>query len=234
MTQSCDLLALRSVKAPLLLAGLTGNLQLLQRRQERGTLQPEGLARQIASLREAGERLTRLTDDLLDVSRLRTRQLPLRPQAIELAAPVRAVVEQAQFGTTRHRLTLQNSCPEGRCALHGDPDRLGQVITNLLEHAVKYSPEGGEVQITLAPYNGGVRLCVKDQGIGLPAESLGKIFEPFGRAPMPATGTSPAWAWASTSVAGSSRDTAARWTQQAPAMGGGRRLCCGCRVASRR
>ncbi len=191
MTQSCDLLALRSVKAPLLLAGLTGNLQLLQRRQERGTLQPEGLARQIASLREAGERLTRLTDDLLDVSRLRTRQLPLRPQAIELAAPVRAVVEQAQFGTTRHRLTLQNSCPEGRCALHGDPDRLGQVITNLLEHAVKYSPEGGEVQITLAPYNGGVRLCVKDQGIGLPAESLGKIFEPFGRAPNARDRTGP-------------------------------------------
>ena len=54
------------------LAGLTGNLQLLQQRQERGTLTPDGLTRQIASLREAGERLTRLTDDLLDVSRLRT------------------------------------------------------------------------------------------------------------------------------------------------------------------
>jgi signal transduction histidine kinase len=108
------------------LAGLTGNLQLLQRRQARGTLKPEVL-----------ERLTRLTDDLLDVSRLRTGQLPLRPRPIDLAELVQGAVEQAQFGTTRHRLTLENSCPDSRCPVHGDPDRIGQVITNLLENAVK-------------------------------------------------------------------------------------------------
>ncbi|HEY8601161.1 MAG TPA: HAMP domain-containing sensor histidine kinase [Thermomicrobiales bacterium] len=165
------------------LAGLTGNLQLLQRRQERGTLTPEGLIRQIASLREAGERLTRLTDDLLDVSRLRTGQLPLRSRVLDLAELVRAAVEQAQFGTTRHRLTVENSCPDERCQVQGDPDRLGQVITNLLENAVKYSPEGGAVRIALGPYNGGARLCVRDEGIGLPTGSQDRIFEPFGRAP---------------------------------------------------
>ena len=66
---------------------------------------------------------------------------------------------------------------------HGDPDRLGQVIKKLLENAVKYSPDGGEIRLTLGPYNGGARLCVKDDGIGLPAAALDKIFEPFGRAP---------------------------------------------------
>ena len=64
-----------------------------------------------------------------------------------------------------------------------DPDRIEQVIENLLSNAIKYTPDGGKIHITLASKDDGLLLGVRDQGIGLPAHTLERIFEPFGRAP---------------------------------------------------
>src|SRR5262249_37916086 len=64
-----------------------------------------------------------------------------------------------------------------------DPDRIEQIVTNLLDNAVKYSPDGGDVSVELRPAAGGVLLRVRDPGVGLPSTMLESIFEPFGRAP---------------------------------------------------
>jgi signal transduction histidine kinase len=67
--------------------------------------------------------------------------------------------------------------------IQGDADRLEQVITNLLDNAIKYSPEGGAVSVELGRIGGEIRVAVRDQGIGLPPDASETIFKPFGRAP---------------------------------------------------
>ncbi len=128
------------------------------------------------------DRMAVLTDDLLDVSRLHTGQFLLRPERLDLAALVRRVVERfADRLDGRHRLAVEvgvESCP-----LDADADRLEQVLTNLLENAVKYAPGGGVIRVMLAPDADGVLLTVADPGIGLPPGLAETIFTPFGRAP---------------------------------------------------
>nr|MBA3336725.1 ATP-binding protein [Chloroflexia bacterium] len=79
-----------------------------------------------------------------------------------------------------HRVTTRIAGTD--CAFQGDADRLEQVLTNLCDNALKYSPDGGEVCLTLEAADGGFLLTVSDQGIGLPAGGEEAIFEPFGRA----------------------------------------------------
>src|SRR6185295_5856722 len=65
----------------------------------------------------------------------------------------------------------------------GDADRLEQVVSNLLENAIKYSPDGGPVRVELGQQNAEIVLAVRDEGIGLPGDTTETIFRPFGRAP---------------------------------------------------
>jgi signal transduction histidine kinase len=69
------------------------------------------------------------------------------------------------------------------CQIVADAHRIEQILTNLLDNAVKYSPQGGELRVRLGPSDDGVLLQVHDDGIGLAAESVDAVFEPFGRAP---------------------------------------------------
>jgi signal transduction histidine kinase len=127
-----------------------------------------------------------LTDDLLDVSRLQRGELPLRPERTDLAALVREVVRHGEWG-------------EGRLILDGEADlevvvdanRIRQVVSNLLDNAVKYSPDGAEVRVRLDRQGEGALLEVQDAGIGLAPETLESIFTPFGRAPNAAAANIP-------------------------------------------
>ena len=161
-------------------AGIKGHAQLLLRARQRGRLDPERLDRSIASVAAAADRLATLIHDLLDVSRIRLGQLPLRPQRLDLAALLGNVATRFREQLDeRHRLVLD---PVGPCPLWGDPDRLEQVLTNLLDNAVKYSPSGGDVRVSLRQDNGAAVLAVRDEGIGLPPGATDAIFQPFGRA----------------------------------------------------
>jgi PAS domain S-box-containing protein len=163
------------------LAGLKGTAQLLRRAQERGQLDAERLDRYLATIERLSAHLAVLAEDLLDVTRLRQGSLPLRPRATDLAALVREAVLRQQAQTDVHRLVVDISDQVPTAVI--DPDRIEQIVTNLLDNAVKYSPEGGEIAVELRPEAGGVLLRVRDPGIGLPATLLESIFEPFGRAP---------------------------------------------------
>jgi nitrogen-specific signal transduction histidine kinase len=142
-----------------------------------------------------------LAGDLLDISRIHANHLALRCAPLDIAALCRRVVE-----LLRHR--VEREAP-GRYRIHclfspqlppvwADADRVQQILTNLLENAVKYSPAGGVIRIEAAvrrgPRAGGapmmyVRVC--DQGVGISAEQQSRLFKPFSRLEHPATGCVP-------------------------------------------
>jgi signal transduction histidine kinase len=159
-------------------AGLSGTAQLLRRAERRGRLDPEQLDRYLERIERVAAHLAELTEDLLDVSRLRGGTLPLRPKLTDLA---QEAVGRAETRATGH--TFQVALARQPWPVLLDPDRVEQIITNLLDNAMKYSPPDRAVQVSLEPANLGVLLCVADQGIGLPAGTQDSIFEPFGRAP---------------------------------------------------
>ena len=126
------------------------------------------------------DRLAALTTDLLDVSRLR-RRLPLRNQSVELGDLIRTVAaDHQQHAAQRHQLVVE--LPAEPCFVQADPDRLAQVVTNMLDNAVKYSPAGGTIHVSLQMADTGALVRVRDEGIGLPAGSAERVFEPFNRA----------------------------------------------------
>lgn len=172
-------------------AGIKGTVQLLHRRARGGRLEPEQLTRAIDNLDLASDRLTTLVDDLLDVARLRTGQLLLRREPASLADLVQRAIEQlrAAHPDLRHELVIQveDDVPPVRV----DPVRIGQVLGNVLDNAVKYSPAGSTVQVLVQRAEGGAACAIADAGMGLPPGAEETIFEPFGRAANAAAGHLP-------------------------------------------
>ncbi|HEV7663338.1 MAG TPA: PAS domain S-box protein [Chloroflexota bacterium] len=162
--------------------------QLAQRAIQRGTFDLARFQHNLEVINRASDRLTGLVEDLLDVSRLRTGQLQLRRRFQDVAPLLQEVVERYRVQTAgieashgqRHEFTL--SVPDQVVEMYVDASRLEQVLDNFLSNAVKYSPAGGEISVTLSLEAGAARITVSDPGIGLPAGQEERIFEPFGRA----------------------------------------------------
>jgi PAS domain S-box-containing protein len=161
---------------------ISGIAQVALRSKERGTLDDARLTRVLEQIMRGSQRLVALTEDLLDVSRLQTGRFGLRPEQLDLRAFVADVVDRfgADLGD-RHRLTLDAS--GASTLVRADPARLEQVLVNVLSNAVKYSPDGGPIVVSVRQDETGSRVTVRDPGIGLPAGAEEAIFEPFGRAP---------------------------------------------------
>jgi signal transduction histidine kinase len=172
-------IAAHELKTPL--TSLKGGAQLLRRRQLRDDLPPERLRSGLDQIIRSVDRLNALTDDLLDVARLRTGQLPLAPRPLDLVALVEGAVANA-----RERIGEAHSLVVTRLAslppVRADEGRIEQVFDNLLDNAIKYSPEGGAIAVTIRAEGAGVAVAVRDAGIGLPAGAAAVIFEPFARA----------------------------------------------------
>jgi signal transduction histidine kinase len=155
--------------------------QGLLREFERGAVEPTRVINRLMTVNAMSDRLTLLVADLLDVTRLRTGQFELRPEPVDLARIVQQVVElqRMQVGSSFPlSLRVLGILP----TLSVDPYRMQQVLSNVLDNAIKYSPAGGEVEITVRTQGFGVLLTVSDNGIGLPPQAAESIFEPFGRA----------------------------------------------------
>lgn len=172
-------IAAHELKTPV--TALKGTAQLLLRRHAHGQLDPHRLARTLAILEVSADRLAALTDDLLDVSRVRTGQLPLHPHPTDLVALVREALTRAseQMGA-RQRLILET--PDVVDPVSADAARIDQVLMNLIDNALKYSPDHGAVLVSVRAEGDGARTDVRDEGIGLPPGATETIFTPFGRA----------------------------------------------------
>jgi len=129
------------------------------------------------------DRMKRLISDLLDVSRMTGDQLELRPQRLDLVALVWHVVDQQQPLAPHHPLLVEFA--PAMIVGTWDAGRLEQVLLNLLNNAVKYSPQGGPVEITVSGDAGAgtVSIAIRDHGIGVPPDSLPHLFTRFYRAP---------------------------------------------------
>jgi signal transduction histidine kinase len=121
--------------------------------------------------------MRRLVDDLLDVSRIDRRGfVSLETTDFDLATEARdAVARTRREHAERH---IEVDAPDA-APVHADRDRIEQVLVNLLENAVKYSPEGGPIRLTLERRGGEVEVRVADHGIGIPSEHLDHVFERF-------------------------------------------------------
>ncbi|MBX2904652.1 MAG: PAS domain S-box protein [Taibaiella sp.] len=128
------------------------------------------------------ERLAMLIHDLLDTTKIDDGLLALHYTWFDVAKLVEERVAELRLLSLDHWIDFAQ-CPEMQ--VHADRDRIGQVITNLVYNAVKYSPSGGDIVIRCEQIDGGVQISVRDDGIGIPAELRERIFERFFRVNSP-------------------------------------------------
>jgi len=125
------------------------------------------------------DRMSRLILELLDVSRIETGRLEIRREPIPWTTFVSDVVHRHHTALSERRFQL--SLPVGHKRVLGDRDRLEQVLGNLMENAVKYSPDGSEIVVSVEDRGDQVVTSVADRGIGIPTDELGQVFERFHR-----------------------------------------------------
>jgi PAS domain S-box-containing protein len=167
------------------LTGIRGLAQLLARRLGRlDAPQTQQMVEQATAINRAAGTMAAMVDELLDLTRLEAGQpLELRREAVDLVALAQARAREHGRTASRHPIQVTADAP----ALVGqwDPGRLERVLDNILSNAVKYSPDGGEVVVTIRPAVGPggpwAELAVADHGVGIPAADLPHIFERFRR-----------------------------------------------------
>lgn len=169
-------IASHELKTPV--ASLQLSIEALVRAHRRGKLGGERLERSLARMASAGARLTTLVNELLDVSRLEAPSVELDLQETDLSSLVSEALEQLADTGQRDRVELRVSAP---VLVSADPVRFEQVVTNLVDNALKYSPPDEKVEVEVMEADGGGLLRVTDQGIGMEADASGWLFEPFGR-----------------------------------------------------
>jgi PAS domain S-box-containing protein len=127
------------------------------------------------------ERITKLVGDLLLLSRIEAGMIPLELTQVSVAGVVTEAVQAATPGAAQQGVTLAGSAPPGRPVL-ADRARLVQVIDNLIANAVKFTGEGGQVQVSAVTAGREWRIDVQDSGIGVPPDEIGRLFDRFFRA----------------------------------------------------
>ncbi|MHA7634612.1 ATP-binding protein [Corallococcus sp. M7] len=165
------------------LTPLKATLELLIRQLESGVgLTPERQRATFERLTRQVDRLTRLIGDMLDVSRLQSGRFALTVAPMDLTVLAREVMERVQSTRPEREGLLSLDVPEGPLMGRWDEQRLDQLLTNLVENALRYSPPRSPVSVRIREEDGQVRMDVEDRGIGIPAESLPQLFTPFFRA----------------------------------------------------
>ncbi len=144
-------------------------------------LRPDDAAIQGASgiIERQIRQMTRLVDDLLDVSRITRDRLQLRREPTDLASVVRVAVDTSRplIDAGGHELTV--SLPAAPVGLDADPARLAQIFSNLLNNAARFTPPGGRISLRAERRGDAVLVRVRDSGIGIPADKLARVFDMF-------------------------------------------------------
>ncbi|HEY0601394.1 MAG TPA: ATP-binding protein [Herpetosiphonaceae bacterium] len=171
-------LAAHELKTPL--TSIRGYVDLFVRRAHQEDRLSERDERTLEVITRQVGRLNKLIAELLDLSRIQTGQFEMARHSLDLGSLIRRVADDVRLVLTRHSLELE--LPDEPLVIYADELRLEQVLQNLIENAVKYSPYGGQITVSAARQQPGVCLSVRDQGIGIPEAAREQIFQRFYRA----------------------------------------------------
>ncbi|MFO0967506.1 MAG: ATP-binding protein [Gemmataceae bacterium] len=157
------------------LAPIRNALHLLQQAGDR----PEIRAQALGLMDRQVRHMVRLVDDLLDISRISSDRLQLRKDRLDIAEAIDLAVETSSpvIETAGHRLTVTRA--DGPVWVDGDGARLAQVFSNLLNNAARYTPRGGSIRIGLERHDDAAVVTVSDNGLGIPPDMLGRVFDMF-------------------------------------------------------
>src|SRR5262249_32156503 len=133
--------------------------------------------RAIGILARQLKNLTRLVDDLIDVERLTHRRVALRKARIAVNDIIHAALESSQSKATTGRHRFNVTTPRRRLFVEGDAFRLTQIFSNLLDNALKFTPEGGLIDVVVEQSDEEVTIRVRDTGIGISPEVIPRIFD---------------------------------------------------------
>jgi PAS domain S-box-containing protein len=175
--QRSDFLTVAAHELRTPLTPLSMYLQSMERRLARG--QPVDVELAGKARRQVG-RLAKLVEDLLDVSRLDSRRMNLARERIDLGALAEQIVNDFRVSSRQHDIVFHR--PQEQVFVEGDRQRLEQVLVNLLQNAIKYSPHGGQIVVKADKDGKDAFVSVTDPGIGIPEQEQGRLFQRFFRA----------------------------------------------------
>jgi signal transduction histidine kinase len=140
---------------------------------------PERLDEMLKVVERNADRLSTLTDDLLDQQRLESGRLKINPEKIKLQNIIKEVVEEVQPFIIEKNQVLNIQVPDDLAPVRADKNRMTQVLLNLLNNASKFSPPSGSISLQVREISEMVEVQVSDSGIGIAKEDIDKLFKPF-------------------------------------------------------
>ena len=147
-----------------------------------GSADASGFARGLETIERNAKAQVRLIEDILDGSRIITGKLHLEVRAIDLNAVIEAAVESVRPAAIARNIAVSVELDPAAAHIKGDPDRLQQVVWNLVNNAIKFTQKGGKVEIRALRVGTHIELSVSDNGQGIPASFLPHVFERFRQA----------------------------------------------------
>jgi diguanylate cyclase (GGDEF)-like protein len=144
-----------------------------------GRVRPEQIPRYQTIIENEVERMVRLVNDLLEMSRVNIGKLRIERQVVDLVAIIDEAIDACRPAMDKRLQQFSVQVPTWPIQLDADPVRLAQILRNLLDNASKYTPDGGEIRLSIAVIDANVVISVSDSGIGITTEGLPRIFEPF-------------------------------------------------------
>jgi signal transduction histidine kinase/DNA-binding response OmpR family regulator/ligand-binding sensor domain-containing protein len=139
------------------------------------------MAAQVDLARRSAGRVLDLINQILDVARLESGKTPLHARPLDLGAFVEAVAQPFREMAARQTITLEVALPAAPVEVYADPVQLEKAVANLLSNALKFTPEGGTVRVTVTSEDGAARVAVRDSGPGIPSADLPHVFDRFYR-----------------------------------------------------
>ena len=169
------------------LTTLYARLQLIERRLARKELDPATVLGDVTLVRQAADRLKTLIDRLLDISRIRSGQLQIERERTDLAAMLESTALMLAQ-TSGRDINVRTSGPSEEYLVAVDGVRIEEVVVNLIDNALKYSPQKTAVDVEMTSTPNAIRIVVRDRGPGIHADDHTRIFEPFQRSSAVAPG----------------------------------------------